>query len=205
VGEASVIPTPVPQPAPPIGAPTKSPSAPKKEPLVSERVGYVPDQEKLTAAYVLAMLLVTLGIFSMVPGVLDIVRYLRDMDSGPVGRWTFVVFFLGFVHLAYAFYLGQLPDWSSSWVLTAVTLLQGAVYAAVLTALQLTGGQSQFVEVLDLSRHVDNGQARAWCFVMLCLTGMVAYFCGRVSMRWRRAFVLIRAAHRHDVETYGTS
>lgn len=144
------------------------------------------------------MLVVTLGIFSMAPGVLDVVRYLTDTESGQVGRWAFVVFFLGVLHLAYAFYLGQLPDWSSAWMLTGVTLLQGAMYAAVLTALQLTGGQSQFVEALDLRPHIDNGHARAWCFVMLCLTGMTAYFCGRVSMRWRRAFVLIRTAHRHD-------
>jgi hypothetical protein len=170
----------------------------EKEPLVSTRMGYRPDAEKINAAYVLTMLLVLLGFTSLAPGVYDIVRYLRDTDSGAVGRWVFVVFFLGLMHFAYGFYLGQLPDWSSAWVLTGVTLLQAAVYAAVLTALYLTGGQSQFVEGLDLRRYVDNGHARAWCFVMMCLTGMAAYFCGRVSIRWRRAFVLVRSAYQHD-------
>jgi hypothetical protein len=118
------------------------------------------------------------------------------MDSGPVGRWAFVIFFLGLLHFSYAIYLGQVPDWSASWVLTGATLLQGAFYAALLTALYLAGGQSEMVEALDLGPHVDNGHARAWCFVMLCLTGMAAYFCGTVSIRWRRAFVLIREAHR---------
>jgi hypothetical protein len=170
----------------------------EKEPLVSTRMGYRPDAEKINAAYVLTMLLVLLGFTSLAPGVYDIVRYLRDTDSGAVGRWVFIVFFLGLMHFAYGFYLGQLPDWSSAWVLTGVTLLQAAVYAAVLTALYLTGGQSQFVEGLDLRRYVDNGHARAWCFVMMCLTGMAAYFCGRVSIRWRRAFVLVRSAYQHD-------
>lgn len=164
--------------------------------LVSARLGYRPDADKLSAAYVLSMLLVLLGVVSMVPGVFEVIRFLRDTDSYPVGRWAFSIFFLGLLHFAYALYLGQLPDWSAAWVITAATLLQGAVYASVLTALYLVGGQSQLVEALDLGPHVDNGHARAWCFVMLCLNSVVAYYTGRVSMRWRRAFVLLRSAHR---------
>lgn len=184
--------------APVAPSPPKPPAPPKlpATPLVSSKPGYQPDNDKLTAAYVLAMLLVLLGVFSLVPGVIDVVRYLRDTESGFVGRWAFVTFFLSLLHFGYAFYLGQLPDWSSSWVLTAATLLQAAVYASMLTALHLAGGQSQFVIMLDLGPHVNNGHARAWCFVMLCVTGMAAYFCGRVSIRWRRAFVLVREANR---------
>jgi hypothetical protein len=37
---------------------------------------------------------------------------------------------------------------------------------------------------------------------MLCISGMAAYFCGRVSIRWRRAFVLVRDAHRHDANAF---
>lgn len=190
---------PIPPPAPTTSVATpKPPKAPAlpTSPIVSDRPGYQPDSEKLSAAYVLAMLLVLLGLFSVVPGVLDVVRYLRDTESGFVGRWAFVVFFLATLHFGYAFYLGQLPDWSSSWVLTAATLAQGAVYGATLTALYLAGGGSQFVQMLELQSYVDNGHARAWCFVMVCVTGVVAYFCGRVSMRWRRAFILVRDAHR---------
>jgi hypothetical protein len=183
---------------PPVAAPVAPPKPSLESPVPLALPGYRPDADKLTAAYVLSMLLVCLGIFSMVPGVLDVVRYLGDPDSeaGFVGRWAFVVFFLGCIHLAYALYIGQLPDWSTSWILTGATLLQAALYAAVLTALYLAGGQSELVEALDLGAHVDNGRARAWCFVMLCATGLVAYFCGRVSIRWRRAFVLVRDAYR---------
>lgn len=144
------------------------------------------------------MLLVALGIVSLAPGVYDIVRFVRDTESGPIGRWAFVTFFLATLHFAYAFYLGQLPDWSASWVLTAATLVQASLYASLLTALHLAGGESQLVDALDLGPHVDNGHARAWCFVMLCLTGLAAYFCGRVSMRWRRAFVLVRDAYQRS-------
>jgi hypothetical protein len=192
-----------PPPAVPAKKPTKQPARSvlpglptSIDELVSIRPGYRPDADKLSAAYVLSMLLVVLGVVSMVPGVLEVIRFLRDTDSFPLGRWAFSIFFLGLLHFAYALYLGQLPDWSAAWVITSATLLQGAVYASVLTALYLVGGQSQLVEALDLGPHVDNGHARAWCFVMLCLNSVVAYYCGRVSMRWRRAFVLLRSAHR---------
>lgn len=195
---APPVPPPPPETVPPeisLQAPVAPPVAePAAQPVT---VGYHPDAEKLTAAYVLAMLVALLGLFSMIPGVLDVVRYLSDTESAGVGRWAFVVFFLGLIHLAYALYLGQLPDWSSSWVLTAMSLLQASIYAAVLTAVYMVGGQSQIAQMLDLGPHIDNGQATAWCFVMLCLTGLVAYFCGHVSMRWRRAFLVLRAAHRH--------
>ncbi len=159
------------------------------------RYGYQPDQEKLGAAYLLAMLVALLGIFSMIPATYDVVRYLSNTDSEFVGRWAFMLFFLGLIHLAYAIYLAQLPDWSSAWVLTGVTLGQGAIYAMLLTAIYLVRGRSQLVQALDLGPYVDNGQAIAWCFIMLLLTGLTAYFCGRVSIRWRRSYLLVRRAY----------
>jgi hypothetical protein len=190
----TAVPSPIPAPPPPI-PPKAAASAPPPAPL-SHRRGYQADPEKLTAAYVLAMLVAVLGLVTIAPGVYDVVRHLSDPDGEAIGRWTFVVFFLGLVHFAYAIYLAQIPDWSAAWVLTGATLLQGAFYAALLTALFVAGGQSEMVESLDLAPYVDNGRARAWCFVMLCLTGMAGYFCGTVSIRWRRAFVLIREARR---------
>lgn len=165
--------------------------------MMAGRYGYQPDQEKLAAAYVLAMLVSLLGMFSMAPAVYDVARYLSHTEGDFVGRWAFLLFFLGMIHLAYAVYLTQLPDWSSAWVLTSVVLGQGAFYAMLLTAAYLARGGSQLVQALDLGQYIDNGQAIAWCFIMLCLTGVVAYFCGRVSIRWRRSFVTIRDAHRH--------
>jgi hypothetical protein len=150
----------------------------------------------LGTALTLATLVGLLGVVSMAPGVMDVVRFVRDMDGEPIGRFAFLLFFLGLIQIAYAFYLGQLPDWSCSWVLTAVTLLQASVYAAVITALLLTQGHSQFIRFLDLRAHLDSGRATLWCFVMLCLSGLVAYFCGRVSIRWRRAFLVVRGAKR---------
>jgi hypothetical protein len=159
------------------------------------KAGYQPDGEKLAAAYVLSTLVALLGVFSMVPGVLEVARYLSNVEDDAMGRFAFVMFLLGAMHLAYALYLAQMPDWSSAWTLTAATLLEAAIYAAILTTIILSSGQSQIIQSLDLAHHIANGRATAWCFVMFCLSGVVAYFCGRVSIRWRRAFLTIRGAH----------
>ncbi len=178
---------------PPLPTPPRPPQVPLR--LIVEKAGYQPDAEKLAAAYVLSTLVTLLGVFSMIPGALEVARYLSDVEDYAIGRFAFVMFLLGSLHLAYALYLVQMPDWSSSWTLTAATLLEAALYAAILTTIVLSQGQSQIIQSLDLAHHVANGRAAAWCFVMFCLSGVVAYFCGRMSIRWRRAFLTVRNAH----------
>ncbi|HTN74770.1 MAG TPA: hypothetical protein VL096_05965 [Pirellulaceae bacterium] len=194
---AVVAPPPPPPPLPPIIPASAAPPAAKATVVPEphdQQFGFQHDMEKLGTAYLLATLVALLGVVSMVPSVIDIVRFLGNTEGDPIGRFAFLLFFLGLLQLAYAVYVGQLPDWSSAWVLTGMTLLQAAFYAAVLTNIQLAKGGSQLVQMLDLGPHVDNGQVRAWCFIMLLLTGVVAYYCGSVSIRWRRAFITVRLA-----------
>jgi hypothetical protein len=167
-----------------------------RELMGNRRKGYSPDPDKLAAAYILATLVALLGMITMTPGVWEVARFLRNPEEFVVGRFALVVFFLGTMHLAYALYLAQLPDWSAAAVLTIATLVQSAVYAATLTAVLLSQGQSQLVAWLDLAHHIPNGRAAGWCFVMFCLTGIGGYFSGHVSLRWRRAYLVIREAHR---------
>lgn len=185
----------------PVTAPATSQPAPLSSPAAqvsiepARQFGYHHDADKVAAAYLLATLVSVLAVVSMVPAGVDIVRVVSDPNAEPLGRFTYLLLFGGALQLAYAVYLGQMADWSSSWVLTAVALLQAGMYAAALSSLHLAKGQSPLVPWFDLGPHVDNGYAVAWCFIMLLLASAVAYFCGRVSMRWRRAFQLVRTAY----------
>jgi len=61
-------------------------------------------------------------------------------------------------------------------------------YAALLGALTLANQQSQFIQFLELGDKLPGRQATTWCLLMLVLSGLLAYFSGRTSFRWRRTY-----------------
>ena len=86
---------------------------------------------------------------------------------------------------AYSAYVYQLPDWSTVWVVTIVTLVIATGYGMMLGLTFITHGDAWLVNILDLGDVLRGGRASLWCFVMLCLTSLVSYFSGRISVRWR--------------------
>ena len=75
--------------------------------------------------------------------------------------------------------------------MTLVALIVAALYAMFL-GIFFWGGEPALAEWLDLSEVMANGQAARWCFIMLCITSLLAYFSGRVSIRWHKAYTILR-------------
>ena len=53
----------------------------------------------------------------------------------------------------------------------------------------------QIVAMLQLDAAAYNKTA-GWCFIMLCLTFALSYFCGRISVRWHQSCVMLRNVQR---------
>ena len=122
----------------------------------------------------------------MVPGGLDIVDHFRFIDDSPgVSRWAFLILMLGIVQVAYAVYIAQLPDWSSVWVLALVSLTLASAYAMILAVVLLSATDNGVIAWLHLDQ-APRAKAARWCFMMLSLTSLLAYFAGRFSVRWHR-------------------
>jgi hypothetical protein len=136
-------------------------------------------------------------LFSVAPAVWDLVEYIRidDLDAPFVARWALVLFFLGIVQLAYAVYLFQLPDWATVWVVTVLLLLMAAGYAAVLGMVLISDGDGLLVgpHGLQLADKLAGGQAALWCLCMVCVATILAFFAGRMSVRWRAAERVLQA------------
>jgi len=126
----------------------------------------------------------------MIPAAREVAEHFRIADGSQLHRWVYASLLIGGLQLAYAGYLVQLPDWSSVWVVTIFSLLVAAAYAAMLCLTLLAGADSHFVQLLDLAERLRGGKATGWCFVMLCITGLLAYSSGRVGSRWRQAFAM---------------
>lgn len=148
----------------------------------------------LWSVYQLTAAVVAAALFSMVPAIWDVVEYVQIVESQFVARWALVLLFLGIVQLAYAVYLFQLPDWASVWVVTLQSLALAGLYAAVLGLVLISREEGFFVRALQLHDKLAGGKAVLWCLCMVCVWTIMAFFAGRLSVRWRHKEQLARQA-----------
>ena len=87
------------------------------------------------------------------------------------------------------------PDWSTVWVAMIASAVVAALYATGL-AIHLVAGPGSEV-ILDISDlHRSRGSLPAvWCGMIVAFALGLAYVCGIVSHRWRKAY---RAAMTSD-------
>jgi hypothetical protein len=174
----------------PVGSETEPPPLQNMEEEDVPVHGYQADRDKVATVRWLATALFAIALFGMIPAGREIAEHFRVEDGSLLHRWVYASLLICGLQLAYAGYLIQLPDWSSVWVVTIFSLIVAAAYAAMLCLTLLAGADSQFVQLLDLAERLRGGKATGWCFVMLCMTGLLAYSSGRVGSRWRQAFAM---------------
>jgi hypothetical protein len=149
--------------------------------------GCEPRPKDVVASHWLALGLAVIALIGVAPAVFDIVSHLRVPDSPGVAVWAYLSLWIAVIEISYAVYLAQLPDWSSLWVATMVTLVVSVAYAMLLGLTYLSRPDSWLARSLDLSEYLAGGRAAGWCFIMLCLTSMMSYLSGRLSVRWHHA------------------
>lgn len=150
--------------------------------------GYEPHPREVSAARGVAWGLAVVAGCGLVAPIWDIVSHFRVEGSPGIAIWAFVAIWIALVQAAYAAYVAQLPDWSTLWVTTCVTLALSVGYAMLLGLTSLARPDSWVAERLELTDHLAGGRAAGWCFIMLCLTSATSYFSGRLSTRWRQAY-----------------
>lgn len=160
-------------------------------PLPASARGYQAEASRRATVYQLAAALILASLFSLVPAVLDIAEHFRTIDSPGVSRWVFMLMLAAIVQIAYAVYLVHMPDWSTLWVVSLVTLALAMVYAMLVGVLMLSGPQSELVQLLGLEDQRSGNRAVGWCAIMLSLSCLLAYATGQVSVRWYHAYQVL--------------
>ena len=162
-----------------------------------ERPGYSPDADKRAGARLWATMLVLTGFLGAIPAILHMVEVIRNEEIDEAARWSVLLLGGGVWLLAYAAYVAQLPDWSVIWTATAAVLVLAAGYALGLGLTLWAGPENDWIQWLNLENKLRNKHAAGWCFVMLCATGLLAYWGGRFAARWKRGYwLLIRSMTR---------
>ena len=101
---------------------------------------------------------------------------------------------LGVVQFGCILLLVQVPDWSSVWIVTLMSLGLAAIYAAVLGLTIITSGDSPLIGALQLDYQYQNRKAQPWCVCLAATYACLAFFAGRISAKWRKVLKQVQAA-----------
>jgi hypothetical protein len=158
----------------------------------SRAKGWRPPANQAAAAFYLSFMLAALAIFGVSPAVWEWFELWRNPDQPPVPPWVFALLITGVLQLAYSVYLAQIPDWSALWATTIATLAAAAAWAALLGTTLLGRDESALVMLFRYADKLAGNRAAMWCFIMLCLSSVLAYFLGHTAVRWQRSYRLLR-------------
>ena len=147
----------------------------------------VPAASQQLAAWALSLSLAAAALFGAAPAIWDLIQYAHAAEPTFVPRWALALIAVGIVQFAYAVYLAQLPDWTSGWIVTLVSLALAALYAGMLGITLIAGADSSIIRALDLGEVVPTGRAAMWCLCMTTILTTLAFFAGRSSFRWKAA------------------
>jgi len=120
------------------------------------------------------------------PSFYEIVEHLGATTSAGVARWAFALMALAALHVAYAVYVWQVPDWGSVFVVALLELGQAMVLAFALGLLLASKTEHALAQWFDLADAARSDLARLWCFFALALSSAIAFLSGRYGLAWRR-------------------
>ena len=156
--------------------------------------GYAPRSKERSTVQWLATIFFLLALFGMGPALWRLINWshywFNDLENPPrIYCWTCVLLIAGIVQLAYAFYLYQLPDWSTVWVIALVSLFVTTAYTVMLV-IELQGDlMNPVLVMLQLHQEkISMGKQAAWCFCVLLVNGTFTYFAGRYGIRWKQEY-----------------
>ena len=127
---------------------------------------------------------------NVIPAVLYWYRWSSLDQLTPLPRWVYLQIFAALMHVVYAVFLIQVPDWASlravSYAMLAIAMTFGLLSVGL-----IVGEGSRFVpQFLGLEANLVQ-RAGLWCVAMLCVATLASYLGGRESARWQRAEKLL--------------
>ena len=147
--------------------------------------------DRQTLARFFALVLCLVAIVNMVPAIYHWFHWLQLTESLALPRWIYIQIFVGAIHLVYAIFLAQIPDWSAMRAVSVAMLAVAFVFGFVSTGLLIGGGQGNLTGFLGIPYALSR-QACIWCVAMLCLATLMSYWGGKESSNWQRAEFLLK-------------
>jgi hypothetical protein len=146
--------------------------------------------ERVVLARFFALSLCAVAAINLFPAFYYWYDWSQSLEANPLPRWIYLQVFVAAIHLVYAIFLFQIPDWSAMRAVSVAMLAVAFIFGLFSTGLLVGGGQGVFAAFLGLSFVIVN-RAAIWCVAMLFLATLMSYLGGRESTNWRRAEQLL--------------
>ena len=166
-----------------IGPAKVKPQSPSRlPPEAPPHEAYEPAATDVQTVWLLAAALALVTLFSAAPA-------LSNLNLAEAPGWARLMLLLAALQLIYIAWMVTLPDWSTVWIGMLVFALSASIYAVGMSLVLA----SRMDAPLPLGMNAVRQSAAAWCGVVVLLAGTMAFFCGRISAKWRRTFELGRS------------
>ena len=96
------------------------------------RHGMKPDSQHRGAVTGFAIVLILLSAIEVIPAAVSIFQNSQLDEPETLHHWVYLLLMAGILQSAYAFYLWQLPDFSSLWVVSLLALAVATLHAFLL-------------------------------------------------------------------------
>ncbi len=159
--------------------------------------------DRILLAKIFAALLCLVATINLVPALYCWMRWVQFGEPVELARWMYLQVFVAALHLIYAVFLLQIPDWSALRTVAIASLVFAFVFGTVSTGLLLGDGQGLIANFLEIPYSLTT-RASIWCVAMLCLSTLISYLSGREAENWRRAEQLLREI-LHSKSSQGTT
>jgi len=98
--------------------------------------------------------------------------------------------FVAVLHIVYALFLLQVPDWATLRSIAIVMLAFAFVFGVFSMGLLTSGSNGMLAQFLQVPGSLGR-QACIWCVTMLVLATLASYLAGRESAAWQRTEKLL--------------
>ena len=153
------------------------------------RQGLEPDSQYRGTVASFAIGMLVLSLIEVIPAVVTIIQNSQLAEPERLNHWVYLLLLAGIIQLAYSIYLWQLPDFSSLWVVTLVSLTVATLHAFLLAIRVLADENHAIIAGLQLNLEtLSPGKQAGWCMVVLILFGSYCYFSGKTALKWQQRF-----------------
>lgn len=153
--------------------------------------------DRVVLARFLAVCLLIVAIINVVPAAIYWYRWNTFDQVTPLPRWIYLQVFAALLHVIYAAFLIQVPDWATLKAVSFAMLAIAMSFGLISTGLTVGNGNGFVPTFLGLTPSLVR-RAGLWCVAMLCVATLASYLGGRESARWQRAEQLLFGMRNSD-------
>ena len=148
-------------------------------------------QDRVWVSRLVAVSLLGIGIANFAPSLITVFSDSEVLPYSSIPRWMYTLPFVGFLHVIYAIFLIQIPDWTSLRSVSIFQLIVAGIFGFLTVALLLGGADGKVARFLELPFGLVP-RAIIWSISMLLIELGGSFLAGTEASNWKKMESLLR-------------